>query len=90
MREDKSIIKQFIDNLDRITSPIHIGTILKLKNITEKLLIRIYRKNLDLIDEKEITSDGEYAIFNKIPQSGNYLLEFVNEHAFYKVEVQCR
>jgi len=90
MEKNKNIFEKFIDNLERISVPIHAKTMLHFKNINKVLMVRIYKKNHELVDEKEITSNGEFAIFTKLPRKGDYFIEFIDENSYYEKEIRFR
>ena len=79
MTGNTSIIRQFISNIEVFSFPISNKTVIHFRNITNKLIVRLYRKNHLLIDEKEITNDGTYSLFDNLKRKGIYLIEILDE-----------
>lgn len=87
---EKNIFHKFISNLDRFSLPINLSTMLQFINVTDLLLVRIYKKNHELIDEKEITHDGEYLVFDKLPGKGDYLIQILDKFSISETLVRYR
>ncbi len=90
MTENKNILNQFISNIEQFSNSFTNHSVLKFKNVNSKLIIRIYRKDFDLIEEKEISENGDYAIFLNLKKKGNYRIALMDDSSFYQKSILLR